>query len=210
MKIYADTPGRRFLQVVGDLLLVGWLYLWVQTATVVRDATLLLAEPGRQLSDAGSGLAEQLRTAGRKVGDVPFIGEEVRAPFDEAGGAAARIAAAGDTQVAAVETLAFWLALAVGAIPILIALAIYLPLRWRFIREASAGQRFVDSSDDLDLFALRAMAHQPLHRLARISDDPAGAWRRGDPHIVRELAALELRHSGLSVPETPVSGGSSA
>lgn len=200
MKIYADAPVRRSLQISGDVLLAIWVYLWVQTALVVRDATLSLAEPGEQISAAGGGLAEQLRDAGRTVGDVPLVGDEVRAPFDGAGGAADRIAAAGDAQVEAVETLAFWLGLAVGAIPVLIAIAVYLPLRWRFIREATAGSRFVDSTDDLDLFALRAMARQPLHRLARISDDPAGAWRRGEPDVVRELAALELRDSGLAVP----------
>jgi hypothetical protein len=200
MKIYADAPVRRSLQISGDVLLAIWVYLWVQTALVVRDATLSLAEPGEQISAAGGGLAEQLRDAGRTVGDVPLVGDEVRAPFDGAGGAADRIAAAGDAQVEAVQTLAFWLGLAVGAIPVLIALAVYLPLRWRFIREATAGRRFVDSTDDLDLFALRAMARQPLHRLARISDDPAGAWRRGDPEVVRDLAALELRDSGLAVP----------
>ncbi|HET7534775.1 MAG TPA: hypothetical protein VFJ83_16620 [Nocardioidaceae bacterium] len=200
MKIYADAPVRRSLQISGDVLLAIWVYLWVQTALVVRDATLSLAEPGEQISAAGGGLAEQLRDAGRTVGDVPLVGDEVRAPFDGAGGAADRIAAAGDAQVEAVQTLAFWLGLAVGAIPVLIALAVYLPLRWRFIREATAGSRFVDSTDDLDLFALRAMARQPLHRLARISDDPAGAWRRGEPEVVRDLAALELRDSGLAVP----------
>ena len=200
MKIYADAPVRRSLQISGDVLLAIWVYLWVQTALVVRDATLSLAGPGEQISAAGGGLAEQLRDAGRTVGDVPLVGDEVRAPFDGAGGAADRIAAAGDAQVEAVQTLAFWLGLAVGAIPVLIALAVYLPLRWRFIREATAGSRFVDSTDDLDLFALRAMARQPLHRLARISDDPAGAWRRGEPEVVRDLAALELRDSGLAVP----------
>jgi len=200
MKIYADAPVRRSLQISGDVLLAVWVYLWVQTALVVRDATLSLAGPGEQISAAGGGLADQLRDAGRTVGDVPLVGDEVRAPFDGAGGAADRIAAAGDAQVEAVETLAFWLALSVGAIPVLIALAVYVPLRWRFIREATAGRRFVDSTDDLDLFALRAMARQPLHRLARISDDPAGAWRRGDPEVVRDLAALELRDSGMAVP----------
>ena len=35
----------------------------------------------------------------------------------------------------------------------------------------------------MDLFALRAMSHQPLHRLTRISGDPAGAWRRGDADV---------------------------
>ena len=67
-------------------------------------------------------------------------------------------------------------------------------------REATAGRRFIDSVDDLDLFALRAMARQPMHRLARISDDPAGAWRRQEPRWCA-LAALELRDSGLSVPD---------
>lgn len=210
MKIYADAPIRRTMQILGDVLLVVWVYAWVSTAVAVRDATLSLAEPGEQISAAGTGLADQLRSAGDRVGDLPLVGDEVRAPFDGAGGAADRLAAAGDAQVAAVETLAFWLSLAVWAVPVLLAAAIYLPLRWRFVREASAGRRFVDSSDDLDLFALRAMARQPLHRLARISEDPAGAWRRGDAQVVRQLAALELRDSGLTVPELPVSGSSSA
>ncbi|HEX6247142.1 MAG TPA: hypothetical protein VFZ64_04675 [Nocardioidaceae bacterium] len=210
MKLYADAPVRRSLQMLADLLLVGWIYLWLQTAGKVHDATMMLARPGQQISDAGGGLADQLRSAGRTVGEVPLVGDDVRAPFDGAGSAADRLAAAGDAQVAAVETLAFWLALAVGAIPVLIALALHLPLRWRFVREATAGRRFVDSTDDLDLFALRAMARQPMHRLARVSDDPAGAWRRGEPDVVRRLAALELRDSGLSVPEVPGSGASSA
>lgn len=210
MKIYADSSVRRSLQMLGDLLLVVWVYLWVQTALVVHDATLALAEPGEQISDAGAGLASRLRDAGQKVGDLPLVGDEVRGPFDGAGSAAEQIAAAGDAQVEAVETLAFWLGLAVGAIPILIALAVYLPLRWRFVREATAGRRFIDSTADLDLFALRAMSRQPLHRLARISDDPAGAWRRGDPAVVRSLAALELRDSGLSPPDLHNSSAPSA
>lgn len=210
MKLYADAPVRRSLQVLADLALVGWVYLWVQASLTVRDATLALAGPGRQISEGGTGLAEQLRDAGRTVGEIPVVGDDVQGPFDRAGGAAERIASAGDAQVAAVEDLAFWLALAVAGIPVLIALALHLPLRWRFVRRATAGRRFVDSSDDLDLFALRAMANQPLHRLARISDDPAGAWRRGDRAVVRELAALELRESGLAVPEVTGPGPSQA
>jgi hypothetical protein len=210
MKLYADAPVRRSLQVLGDVLLVVWVYLWVRIALVVRDATLGLAEPGQRIADGGTTLAEQLRGAGKSVGDLPLVGDEVRGPFDGAGGAAERIAAAGESQVEAVETLAFWLGVSVGAIPVLIVLAVYLPLRWRFVREATAGARFVDSTDDLDLFALRAMTRQPLHRLARISDDPAGAWRRRDPEVVRALAALELRDSGLSVPEPTGSRGASA
>jgi hypothetical protein len=213
MKLYADSPVRRSRQMLGDLLVLGWVYVWVRTALVVRDATLALGRPGEQLSDAGTGLASQLRDAGDAVGGLPVVGDEVRAPFAGAGGAAEQMAAAGEAQVEAVHTLAFWLGLAVGAIPVLIALGLYLPMRWRFAREATAGRRFVSStaapstgSDQrLELFALRAMARQPLHRLARISGDPVAAWRSGDPDVIRELAALELGESGLSVPVLPVS-----
>jgi hypothetical protein len=201
MKLYADSPVRRSLQLLADVALVVWIFVCVQTALVVRDATLALGQPGAQIDQAGTGLADRMREAGGAIGDVPLVGDRARAPLDGAGDAAEQIAAAGRAQVEAVGTLAFWLGLAVGAIPVLIALAIHLPLRWRFVREATAGRRYVDSAADLDLFALRAMSRQPLHRLARISDDPAAAWRRGDPEVVRALAVLELRHSGLSLPE---------
>ena len=200
MKLYADAPGHRARQVVGDVLLALWVMVWVKLALVVHDATLALAAPGEQIERAGTGLAGRLRDAGSSVGGIPLVGDDVRAPFDGAGDAADQIAAAGSAQVEAVHTLAFWLGLAVAAIPILVLLAVYLPLRWKFVREATAGQRFVDSGSDVDLFALRAMANQPLHRLARISDDPVGAWRDGDPAVVRALALLELRDVGLRPP----------
>jgi len=36
--------------------------------------------------------------------------------------------------------------------------------------------------------------------LARIHDDPAGAWRARDPRVIHELAVLELRDAGLRPP----------
>ena len=204
MKIYADTSTRRTRQQLGDLLVLVWVWLWVQTALVVHDATMMLARPGEEIAEAGGGMAERLREAGARVDDVPLVGDEVRAPFEGAGDAADQLADAGTAQVEAVTELAFWLGLSVGAIPVLIALAVYLPLRWRFIREATAAPRFIDSNADLDLFALRAMARQPMHRLARISDDPAGAWRRADPAVVQALAELELRDTGLRAPVASV------
>ena len=200
MKLYADGPARRTRQMVGDLLLVLWVVLWLWLANVVHDATLALAAPGRSIESAGSGLAERLRDAGGAVSDIPLVGDQVSSPFDGAGRAADQIAAAGTAQVHAVEHLAFWLGLIVGALPILVLVAVYVPLRWRFVREATAGQRFVDSAADLELFALRAMANQPMHRLARVSPDPVAAWRQGDQQVVRALAVLELDDAGLTPP----------
>jgi hypothetical protein len=200
MKLYADGPVRRTRQMLGDVLLVFWVVLWIRLAQVVHDATLALATPGRKIETAGGGLADRLRDAGSAVGDVPLVGDKVRSPFDGAGKAADQIADAGASQVAAVEHLAHWLGLTVGALPILLVVLVYLPLRWRFVREASAGQRYVDSSADLDLFALRAMSRQPMHRIARISPDPVRAWREGDRDVVRALAVLELKDAGLTPP----------
>lgn len=200
MKIYADAPARSSRQLLADLLVLVWVAVWVRLALAVHDVTLTLAAPGRQMSQAGSGMADGLRQAGSTVGDVPLVGEEVRAPFDGAGDAAESLARAGDAQVEAVENLALWLGIVVGVIPILLALAIYLPLRLRFIREATAGQRFLDATGELDLFALRALARQPMRRLGRVTDDPAGAWRRGDVPVIEALAQLELERIGVAPP----------
>lgn len=200
MKLYADSPARRTQQVIGDLAVVFWICLWLVLAQKVHDATLGLATPGHRIDSAADDLAGRLREAGETVAGVPLVGDEARAPFDGAGEAAGGLAAAGRQQVAAVDTLATWLGIAVALVPILMVLWFYLPPRVRFVRRATAGRRFLDSGADLDLFALRAMAHQPLHVLARVDPDPAGAWRRGDPNVIDALAALELRSVGLRAP----------
>jgi hypothetical protein len=201
MKLYADLPARRRWQLLTDVALVGWTVAWILLARALHQGVLLLGRPAQGVSDGSAGLADRLRAAGTAVDGTPLIGDELRAPLDEAGAAADQIASAGIAQVEAVERLALWLALAVGVIPVLLALTIHLALRWRFVREASAAKRFVDAAADLDLFALRALANQPLHLLATVSPDPAAAWRSRDPLVVRRLAELELRSSGLTAQE---------
>ena len=200
LKLYADSPARRLQQLLADAGIVVWTIGWILVGRALHGVVLLLARPSQELSDGSAGLADRLRAAGSAVDGAPLIGDELRAPLDDAGGAAEQMASAGAAQVEAVEQLALWLAVTVAAVPVVLALVAHLVVRWRFVREASAGQRFVDSADDLDLFALRALAHQPLHRLARISPDPAGAWRSRDPSVVRRLAELELRSNGLAPP----------
>ena len=99
-----------------------------------------------------------------------------------------------------VETVALVLGLVTAIVPIMLVGAVWLWLRLRFIVRASTAQRFVDAAQDLDLFALRAMAHQPMTALDRISPDPAGAWRRQEVDVIRALATLELRSEGLRPP----------
>ncbi|TCO26623.1 hypothetical protein EV652_107516 [Kribbella steppae] len=200
MKLYSDVGSQRFGQVVGDLMLVGWIWLCVELGQLVFRITNALGAPGRKAAEAGDGLAGDLRRMSEPIGKVPVVGDQLRSPVDGAAGAAGKLAEAGRDQAHAVEQLAYLLAGVTIGLPVLFALLIWMPRRIRFSRRASAARKFIDSDADLDLFALRAMANQPMHRLAKISDDPVAAWREGDTEIITRLADLELRSTGLKAP----------
>jgi hypothetical protein len=206
MKLYADTPTRRVRQVLGDLLLVLWTCSWIWVGGVVHDGTMSLAKPGRQLEASANQMSSGFADAAETLADAPVVGDRASAPFGEAAEASGTLARAGRAQVRAVEKLALLLGVSIAAIPIMTLGGIYLALRIRFVREATAGLRFIDADEDLDLFALRALARQPMHVLAKVSRDPAGGWRRQDRAVVWALADLELRDSGLRRP--PPTGSS--
>ena len=200
MKLYSDLPVRRTRQVIADVCAMVWVIAWVWIGTKVHGATMALAAPGRRLEDAGTGFTSVMTDAGNSVDNLPLLDDRIAGPFRSAAGAGTDIADAGRDLVTAVERMALVLGLTTAAVPILIVGGVWLALRVRFTRRATAAQRFVDAEPDLDLFALRAMATQPFQRLAAISEDPAGAWRRGDRDVVRALAVLELRECGLRPP----------
>ncbi len=56
----------------------------------------------------------------------------------------------------------------------------------------------------LELLALRALATQKLAAITAVDADALAGWRRGDPDIVRRLAQLELRSSGVRLRDDGV------
>jgi hypothetical protein len=208
MKLYADLGTRRAGQLAGDLLLVVWVWVWARVGVAVHDAVDALGAVGQQVEEGGASLAGNLGEAARGAAAVPLVGDQLRAPFDAAAGAGRALAAAGRTQQEAVSDLALLLGWAIALVPIAVVVLFWVPRRVGFARRAGAARRHLASAGDLDLFALRAMTSQPMHRLARVGDDPVGGWRRGDAEVVRRLADLELRESGLRVPaHLAASGG---
>ena len=198
MTWYSEIPARRARQIAGDVWLVAWSVLWIWVAVRLYDLVMNLAAPGLAVSSSATDLASRFDDAGAAVGQAPLIGDALQSPFDGMGGAALAIADAGQASADAVGLLARFLAVALAVLGIASWAMVWVPIRVAFIRRATAARRFLDSTEDLDLFALRAMARQPLHLLARISDDPAGAWRRGDREVISALATLELRAEGLA------------
>ena len=198
MKLYADTPSRRVAQLFADLVTVAWIAGWVFVGNLVHEMVSALAVPGQKMDDAGTSLSAKLLEAAGKVDDLPLVKDGVAAPFEGAAKAADQLRAAGEAQVDAVSTIAIWLAVGVVVVPVLMWLMVYVPLRWRFIRNATSTQRFLETGTAADLVALRAMSTQPLHKLVKISNDPVRAWREGDADVVAKLAELELKSVGLS------------
>ncbi len=199
--LYARTPSRAAFQALGDVLLVVWIWLVWRAGQAVGDATRELADSGRRLDAGATDAASSFDGAAEVAQRVPIVGDELSGPFTSAGDAADAIAAAGRRQVEVVEDLASILTVVVIVVPVLLAIALRVPGRVRFARRAAAARRFIDADADLALFALRAMANQPMHKIARVSPDPVEAWRSGDADVVRALAALELRDCGLTLPQ---------
>jgi hypothetical protein len=200
MILYADRPGRRLIQVLSDVGVLAWTGVCATLGSRVHDATLGLAAPGRQLASTGGGFRERMASAAAQVDHLPLLEDRLAAPVRSAASTGADLERTGQDLVVAVERLATVLGWSTALVPIVLVAALWATLRGRFVRQASAARAFIDADADLDLFALRAMARQPMHRLARISADPAGAWRRGDEAVVRALAALELKDAGLRPP----------
>jgi hypothetical protein len=197
VKIYADRLPTAVRQLVTDILVVTWVYVWVRVALRVHDMVLELAVPGAKLQSAGTGIADNLADAGGKVGRVPLVGDELTRPFTGAADAARALADAGREQQHVVGAVALTIALTVVALPLALVLLGWLPLRLRWMRRAGAALRVRDEPAGRDLLALRALASRPLNQLTRLGPDIAQSWRNGDAAAVDALAALELRELGL-------------
>ena len=194
---YASTPGRLLSQLFSDIVVVLWTAVWVFVGMAVHSAVATVAEFGYRVESGANGVAGNLDSAGNSAGNVPLIGDDLAKPLSAAGDAAREIAGAGQSLGVTAGWLAWLLALAVAAPPILALMMPWLFLRVRYFRRKWTAVTLASTSAGEQLLALRALANRPLPKLAAINADPVGAWRNQDPVAIRGLAALELRASGI-------------
>ena len=197
LRWYAETPARRTRQIVAALTALVVLVLCWWLGNAVHDVTAELAGPGRTLESAGAELADRMDDAGSAAAEVPLVGGELQDALSRGGDAGRSIEAAGIEQQRDVAALATTLGWVTGGVPALVAVTLWLPKRLRFARRAGQASQLRRHDLGLDLFALRALARQPIGALARLPRDPAAGWRNHDPEIIEALAALELRQLGL-------------
>ena len=200
VKLYADRLSTAIRQLLTDIVVVIWVYLWIRAGLWVHNMVEKLGVPGQKLQSAGSGIADNLADAGSKVGRVPLVGDQLVKPFNGAADAARSLADAGRQQQEIVGQMSVIMALVAVAVPLALVLFLWLPLRLRWIRRAGVAKAVRDQPAGRDLLALRALASQPLNQLAKLGPDIAQSWRNGDAEAVDALAGLELRKLGLKAP----------
>ncbi len=195
---YATTPSRIMAQLVSDVVVVVWTTVWVLVGMAVHSAVSTIAAVGRQVETGANGVADNLDSAGERTDDFPLIGDALSKPLRAASEAALDIAGAGHSLDTTASWLAWVLALAVAAPPILFVAMPWLYLRLRFFRRKWTALTLARTPAGEQLLALRALANRPLAKLVAVHADPVGAWRMHDADAIRGLAALELRSSGVA------------
>lgn len=197
MALYSDFAPRRTRQIIGDVLALAAIAAWVWLGIAVYQLVENLAAFGVQMEEAGAGFKETMTEVGETLGGIPLIGGGIRAPFDGASGAGGALEAAGQSQQVAVNQLATGLGLGISVLPIIMILVLWLTPRIRFARRSGRARAIVRSGAGIDLLALRALATQKIEALEAVDTDAMAAWRRGDEKVMRDLAQLELKSSGV-------------
>ncbi|AZZ53315.1 hypothetical protein [Rathayibacter festucae] len=197
MQIYADLPAVRARQIAADALALAVAVIAIAAGIAVGSLIAGLAEIGRRLESAGSGFGSTMSDAGSTLGGIPLLGDAVRAPFDEASGAGAVLAAAGRDQQQLASALAIVAGLAIGGLPLLLLAVVWLRPRLRFARRTAELRALGATPGGAELLALRALTEATPREILSAHPQAVPAWRAGDPSATAALSALTLRRAGL-------------
>lgn len=200
MSLYARPSWMLVRQVVADLFVLAWGLVWWGLGRTVDSTVRAIAQPGRQVAASVRQVKDNVGGAANGVGEIPYLGDDVRRPFEEMVRNLDGVIASADSQVAAIESTAALLGWLTFLVPVVLLLVMWLPWRARFARRSRATRALVAETNGTDLLALRALATQPLPALRRVAPDPVAAWRSGDAAAIDALAELELARAGVRRP----------
>src|SRR5919206_1077698 len=84
LRPYSANPGRLTVQVVADLFVVAWIYLWYRIGVAVHDAVLSAASLGYRIQASSGQVANSLDEAGRNTSGLPLVGDALSTPLHAA------------------------------------------------------------------------------------------------------------------------------
>nr|NLI51508.1 hypothetical protein [Propionibacterium sp.] len=203
MSWYARPSWRLFGQVTADLFVLGWAAGWWLVGRLVDATIRALAAPARQTAQVAADLQRNVGEAANQAAGVPWVGPNLRQPFDSMAATLGDLVVSANGQVAGIEQTATLVGLVTFAIPVLMLVVLWLPARLRFVGRARAARALAAHPNGAELLALRALANRPLRELAPLAPDPMAAWRAGDAAVIGRLADLELAASGVRPRRRP-------
>ena len=205
MRLYARSGRQLLLQILGDLGLVIWVFLWLFVAWITHDAVLQFTVPVENAGGTLGVLSVGLNAAAIAVGTTPIAGDALRVPFEQLAGGMGDAHEQADLMAVLIDQAAVVLTVVVFAVPVVAYLVKWLPARVTFIWRSREYGKFLLCGAGAEFFALRAIATAPLADLAKITRDPMGAWKSGDPVLIDRLAQVELNRAGHRLPAQPSS-----
>lgn len=199
MKLYAERPSRTLVQIIGDLLTAAWIAGWIWLGLRLHDLLDQLGQPAGRVSRASDGLADSLAGTGEQIRSIQLIGDLLAQPFDAIISSAQELASAGASSQQTLARIADLSVPLVALFPVLFAITLWLVLRGRWIRRASAAARLRDSESGEGLLAALALTSTRLDRLSRagLAEDPLS-----DARSRQRLAGYALRDLGLRSPSS--------
>ncbi|MEJ7717834.1 MAG: hypothetical protein WKF31_07610 [Thermoleophilaceae bacterium] len=180
-----------------DLLVLGWVVLFVFLGVLMYDAVQELAALSTSVTTAGRAVDD----TGRAIGslDVPLVGGVLGGVGQQIQDAGRSVIGTASTAREGIDRLALITGLLVAVLPSLPLLAYYAPPRLMRARETHAVRATLEegAGDPLleRFLAQRAAVNLSFRELRRVSIRP---WRDIEEGRVEELAAAELRRVGVS------------
>lgn len=194
MKLYAERPSRIVAQIIGDLLLIAWIGGWWWLGTQLHDHLDALRRPAIRVSQASRGLASSLQGTSDQVRSLQVVGEVLASPFDAIIASARELATASTNGQQTIGRLADLSVPLIALFPVLFALTLWIALRGRWIRRATAAARLRNAGTGTGLLAAQALTNA---RLDRVADFDIGDNPLGDTTSRYRLANFALRQLGL-------------
>jgi hypothetical protein len=188
---FLSARAMRWLNVAVVVWAVFWIGLGTYTGYEVNALHTLsntVVKAGKASASAGNAL--------EAISNIPLVGGRVGSLAAQAVSAGRSAESSGASSKTTIDQLAILLGLAIGLIPTVPLLSLYIPLLVSWRRDRKAVRRAVEQWDGepgLDEFlARRAQAHLPFAELRGYADERTGALENRDA-----LAAAELRRLGL-------------
>jgi hypothetical protein len=190
-------PSARVVRAL-DSIVVLYVVVWAALGFAIgRDIARQV-----DLADQVARVGATLRATGEgfeALSAIPFVGDDIGAVAERVVTAGTEVETSGRASADAIREMSVLVAIAVGLLPTLVLVPLYLPMRlaWRgdvaAVREAL--RRDGPTPALQRVLALRAVVSLPYDRLHAVEPDPWAALERGDGG---GLATAELVRLGLA------------